>query len=364
MIFCIVLVALHAGCVQQPPTGVLIGLDSSVFNINPVNITAPIVAPSTSTSSHKKLSQSVIIGVAVGGGVLLVILAAMLFVCIRKRMARRKNARFKSRLDGRYGAETITVPIHGAYIDPGLTKLSQPEPHENFSLKRLPPTVVLQMPPIPEPPRAYSPRHPEEYYYAQEQPFSKQHNPPSHLENVARQFGLTKTSNSKEPSPSYSPPGSTQPSHEHSPVSAVSQHSTSPFANQLITPATGHSASTTASKPKISPSSGQIISNGLPRAPSRTESVRTVASAQDVRRTRDLSASRNRGERSQTRGENQISGISGPMVEVATRYEEEQELQRVREQEQQYRMGFLSPAQESHERGNSSEGEEMWPGNY
>lgn len=379
MIFCIVLVALHAGCVQQPPTGVLIGLDSSVFNINPVNITAPIVAPPTSTSSHKKLSQSAIIGIAIGGGVLLVILAAMLFVCIRKRMARRKNARLKSRLDGRYGAETITVPVHGAYIDPGLTKLSPRSPHENFSLKRLPPTVALQMPPIPEPPRAYSPRRPEEYYYAQEQVFFKQHSPPSQHEDAARQFGLTTASNSKEPSPSYSPPGSTQPSHEHSPVSVVSHHSTSPFAHQTISPAstahsktstTGHSASTSTSKPKTSPLSGQTIGAGLPRAPSRNESVRTVASVQassgrrEVRRTRDLSASRGRGEHSQTRAENQISGISGPMVAVTTRYEEEQELQRRREREQLYRQGFLSPTQEAHERGSSSESEEMWPGNY
>jgi hypothetical protein len=305
-----------------------------------------------------------------------VILAAILFVCLRKRMALRKNSRLKSRLDGRYGSQAITVPVQGAYIDPGVTKLSPRSPHENFSLKRLPPTVALQMPPVEEPLRAYSQRYPEEYY-AQEQAYNNQHSPPTHHENVAREFGFKIASSSLTPSLSYSPPGSTQPSHEPSPISAVSHHSASPFAHTVSPTSTAHTKtpttgrSTSSSKPKTSPVSGGISGAGLPRAPSRNESIRTVGSVRtqyrqhEARRTRDLSASRNGGERrSSRRPDNQISGISGPMVAVATRYEEEQELQRRRERERLHRQGLFSSAQEAHDQETSSESEEMWPGNY
>jgi hypothetical protein len=51
------------------------------------------------------------------------------------------------------------------------------------------------------------------------------------------------------------------------------------------------------------------------------------------------------------------------MVAVGTRYEEEQELRRRMERERLYRQGIFSPTEDGRDH-DSSESEEMWPGDY
>lgn len=120
----LVLIALAAGCTQQPPAGMRIGLNGTVFSSFEVVPTFPQASGSTGTK-NKSLSTAAIIGIAVAGGILLVILAAILFVGIRKHRNFTRLKALRSPLDPRFGARNITAPNKGAYTSP------QSSPHIN-----------------------------------------------------------------------------------------------------------------------------------------------------------------------------------------------------------------------------------------
>lgn len=82
------LIALDAGCKQQPPTGMLIGLNDTVFSQARISS----IDPNTGKNTDNKgpiLSVPQIAGIAVGAVVVILALAGFLFVHIRKRRNRR-----------------------------------------------------------------------------------------------------------------------------------------------------------------------------------------------------------------------------------------------------------------------------------
>lgn len=89
MMFYLVLVALQAGCEQQPAPGVLLGLSGEIFSEQPVNTTS---AASNSTSltrngDRDELSTAAIAGIAIGATALFVI-AIILFTIYWRRQKR------------------------------------------------------------------------------------------------------------------------------------------------------------------------------------------------------------------------------------------------------------------------------------
>ncbi|KAE9374762.1 hypothetical protein N431DRAFT_503544 [Stipitochalara longipes BDJ] len=117
------LTALQAGCVQQPSTGTLIGLEGNVFSHTPVNITFPgYHQPAPVAVAHKSgLPQAAIIGIAVGLTILLLLAIAIVVICARRRRTLNRLRRLKlesSPLDSRFGAVNITAPTNGSYGNP------------------------------------------------------------------------------------------------------------------------------------------------------------------------------------------------------------------------------------------------------
>src|SRR5690349_7194116 len=111
------MVALQAGCVQQPPAGTLIGMDNIVFTTKQVNIMWPGYNPNDPQENKKKkgIPQAAIIGISVGLVALLMIALVVFFFVRRQIAARRKQNALKSPLDVRFGAANITSPNPGAY---------------------------------------------------------------------------------------------------------------------------------------------------------------------------------------------------------------------------------------------------------
>ncbi|KAI2463782.1 hypothetical protein F4781DRAFT_106394 [Annulohypoxylon bovei var. microspora] len=82
------LIALDAGCSQQPPTGTLIGLNDTVFSEARISAVDPAVEKSTGDKGPA-LSTTQIAGIAVGTVVVILAIAGFLFVHFRKRHNRR-----------------------------------------------------------------------------------------------------------------------------------------------------------------------------------------------------------------------------------------------------------------------------------
>ncbi len=140
----LVLTALQAGCVQQPPTGNLIGLEGSVFSTTPINITFPgsnqSATPSSKTTHKSGLPQGAIIGIAVGLAVLFLVTVAILIIYAWKRRNwNRLRQQLNSPLHSRFGAPNITAPTNGAYGNPYAppTAVNQPFDPSEYSVKEL-----------------------------------------------------------------------------------------------------------------------------------------------------------------------------------------------------------------------------------
>jgi hypothetical protein len=143
-IFVLVLTALQAGCDQQPPTGVLIGLEGSVFSTTAVNITYPgynQTSTSASKAAHKSgLPQAAVIGIAVGLAVLFLVTIAILIIYARKRKnLNRLRKQLNSPLHSRFGAPNITAPTNGAYGNPYAppAAVNQPFDPSEYTIKEL-----------------------------------------------------------------------------------------------------------------------------------------------------------------------------------------------------------------------------------
>lgn len=113
-----VLVALHAGCVQQPSPGVLIGVNSTLFTKYEVTITSPMLGPPQPSTPHKPLSKGSIIAVSVVCGTVGFIIIASILIWTRRRLHEKRLKDLQSPLDARFGAPNISAPHSNAYASP------------------------------------------------------------------------------------------------------------------------------------------------------------------------------------------------------------------------------------------------------
>ncbi|KAI4863662.1 hypothetical protein F4820DRAFT_368466 [Hypoxylon rubiginosum] len=81
------LVALDAGCKQRPPTGMVIGLNDTVFSKNRVTAVDP-TAEDTTNEKQSTMSVGQIVGIVAGAIVAVLAVAGFLFVRCRKRRNR------------------------------------------------------------------------------------------------------------------------------------------------------------------------------------------------------------------------------------------------------------------------------------
>ncbi|KAJ8064547.1 hypothetical protein OCU04_006877 [Sclerotinia nivalis] len=142
------LIALQAGCHQQPPDGTIIGLNDSVFSQHIITETSPgrsyNTTVSSTTASKKGLSKNTIIGVSVGLGILLLVTIFIIYILWRKYISLKRRRNDHSSLDERYGALNITAPNEGAFGNPQsrfkTISLAAPPParkHKNTNTTKL-----------------------------------------------------------------------------------------------------------------------------------------------------------------------------------------------------------------------------------
>lgn len=126
-----VLTALKAGCQQQPSSGKLIGLDGSLFSSIPVNITSPTTPSAATVSSNNPdgLSIGAKVGIGIGAILLILIIASVIFICIKKRRVRHLSSSYHPR----FGAVEISAPTKGAFTSPSFLPVTDTIP---FVLRR------------------------------------------------------------------------------------------------------------------------------------------------------------------------------------------------------------------------------------
>jgi hypothetical protein len=93
------MVALEAGCQQQPATGTAIGLNDTIFSSTMISAENP-KSLAAASSSKSGLPTTTLVGIIVGILVVLVIGAAVVFVQRRKRVNRRLRLEVSSRNGG------------------------------------------------------------------------------------------------------------------------------------------------------------------------------------------------------------------------------------------------------------------------
>ncbi|KAF7955388.1 uncharacterized protein EAE97_000647 [Botrytis byssoidea] len=145
------LIALQAGCHQQPPDGTIIGLNASVFSQYAITETSPgqsynTTVPST-TASGKGLSKHTIIGVSVGLGIFLLITLFIIFTLWRNYISLKRGRERHTPLDERYGAFNITALNEGAFGNPqtrsNTITLAAPPPPRKHNDTNMPPPFNL-----------------------------------------------------------------------------------------------------------------------------------------------------------------------------------------------------------------------------
>ncbi|KAI0130047.1 hypothetical protein BJ170DRAFT_298301 [Xylariales sp. AK1849] len=82
------MVALDAGCQQQPATGTLVGLNDTVFSATMISAADPS-ASAASSSTRSSLPTTTVVGIAIGAIVLILAISGGFFVRYRKRRNRR-----------------------------------------------------------------------------------------------------------------------------------------------------------------------------------------------------------------------------------------------------------------------------------
>ncbi|KAM0158915.1 hypothetical protein ACHAPG_003851 [Botrytis cinerea] len=135
------LIALQAGCHQQPPDGTIIGLNASVFSPYTITETSPGKSYNTTVSStaasKKGLSKNTIIGISVGLGIPLLIALFIIYNLWRKSVDLKRGRDRNTSLDERYGALNITAPNEGAFGNPytrsNTITLAAPPPARKYN---------------------------------------------------------------------------------------------------------------------------------------------------------------------------------------------------------------------------------------
>ena len=113
----LVIVALQAGCQQQPAAGMAIGINGTVFTTTQIAITTASAASSTTSGSggSPSLSTGAKIGIIVAIIIILLIITGVSIIWYKKRQ--RKTV-VESRYDPRFGAPEISAPTAGAFVNP------------------------------------------------------------------------------------------------------------------------------------------------------------------------------------------------------------------------------------------------------
>ncbi|KAB8299919.1 hypothetical protein EYC80_000162 [Monilinia laxa] len=132
------LIALQAGCHQQPPGGTIIGLNASVFSQYTITETSPGQSYNTTAPSNpasKGITKNTIIGISVSLAILLLITIFIIYLLWRKSTILKQRRARPSSLDERYGALNITAPNEGAFGNPQTRfkpiSLAAPPPAKN-----------------------------------------------------------------------------------------------------------------------------------------------------------------------------------------------------------------------------------------
>jgi len=373
------LVALDAGCIQQPNSTV-VGLNSTLFTNTQVAIVAP--AMSQTPKNHKPLTEAGIIGIAVGGAVVIIILIAIGFICFKKRRNARRLKILQSPLDERFGAPEISAPNKGAFSSPQTSpsinkdsiSLKEVPKVRNFSFSRPTPqragewtgaspgatsTVFSSSPPGYDASPGSSP------------PNSSRNSIPAHHAYIPPEY-TPPSRNSM--SPLYVPPPPPQqpsngipaayPQRSQS-ISGVkttgsSSNNTSPNYIHRSSPSTSSIRTRTTAPPPVS-----VARN--PSTTSRLQSRHTPHNSISP----SLINTMPNPKPSPNYNSNGESEISGPMIRVGNRFENEDEARRARER--LYREGLAGrtlvhgPEEEVAERRSpesESGSEELWPGSY
>ncbi|RDL35225.1 uncharacterized protein BP5553_07156 [Venustampulla echinocandica] len=342
------LIALKAGCTQQPPAGTMIGLDSTVFTTKEVNITWPGYNPNDppKAKEHKALSKGAIIGIAVGLAALFLIASAIIFIYCRKRRALDHLKALNSPLDSRFGATNITSPNAGAYGNPygGSPPINAaPLQLYNAPKSRLSKDQITHVGEVKDQNswHRYSPSHSD----SQPPVYVPSSTIPTHQAYIASpaESHSTKFSMSPGPSPEYPP-------------SRVSPHYSQQAHQSLLSTSTQSRHNTPLPSPpsRISPKYTTPINTQappqIPRAPSRNQGISTNTLATHA----------------------SIDGSTGPS---AARYEGRYDFE-LAEQERREREArgevVLEPVKKKKKkkksRGDdtpdSAVSEEQWPGSY
>jgi hypothetical protein len=336
-----------------------------------VNITAPVAA--TTPTKKNALTVAGISGITAAGVVVLLTLAACIFISTRKRKYK-KNLRYKSGLDDKYGSSLISVPVKGAYNDPTNLKSTA---YESVGLIKIPPPIRTSI--IHDnfsPPANYTP---EKDYFS--------HRDPNHNhEELARKLGFRMSASNSELMEEQSPlftghSRSDSIRREGTPITDNSSLTKNlydrlrplPLENSIGTtspppPPTRLQLSRiiTTSSTKPARTSPPITGFGLPKPQSQSyqpkppqseplsmnpnpgyipsgigSSNNNTALTRNFsrRHTRDLSISRETDSDRAEASSRVDNRISGPIVVVASRFDEEAEARR-RVRERLYREGF------------------------
>lgn len=82
------IVALGAGCQQQPATGTVIGLNDTIFSTTLISAIDPSASAAAAANAHTGLPNSAIIGIAIGAVIVLLAIVGFFFVRYRKQRNR------------------------------------------------------------------------------------------------------------------------------------------------------------------------------------------------------------------------------------------------------------------------------------
>lgn len=91
------MVALEAGCTQKPAAGTAVGLNDTVFSPTLIGMVDPI-SSSAAPAKAPAMGIPALVGIAIGGAVLLLAIAGLIFV--RRRTRRNRRQRLAASLDG------------------------------------------------------------------------------------------------------------------------------------------------------------------------------------------------------------------------------------------------------------------------
>ena len=329
------MVALKAACTQQPPVGKIVGLDGSLFSKTVVNATDIVTAPPTSTAEPGKpgLSTGAYAGIGVAGAAIIAVIIAVCIIGSRKKHAREERDLISSGLDDRFGHGNITMPVKGAYGDPYA---SQHSPYHNVGLVTVPSPGE----------KGYGSQRDEQQTYDPHFPSPQYKQPHSQVAPIS--YANYNQARHHSPGLSYSPAGSTQPADTPSQSPRSISDSTTQLRGQASHNDDHSNLTRSNAPPRVSDNSPRY---GLPARSNSRAAVEDASTFRPGRHTRDLSSSRD---------EEGSSNISGPIITVSTRFDEDDEIKKKQERERLYRSGFKTKEEE---KAKSPDGE-VWPGNY